>query len=203
MTLMSIDNIEKTLADPGGQPFVPGGQARHAAVAAIIRPGAGHTELLFILRSKKEGDPWSGQMAFPGGHYETEDSCLRETAERETWEEIGLDLVRDGRYLGKLEDVNATPRGSARNMVVSPFVFLLENSEAQVNMNYEVADVLWTSLDAMHAGSTVTTLDYEVQGQRQSFPGYSVGEQVVWGLTLRMLDHFFTRIDGQWQPTYE
>ena len=25
-------------------------------------------EILFIKRADKPGDPWSGQMAFPGGH---------------------------------------------------------------------------------------------------------------------------------------
>lgn len=203
MKLLEIDNIVNSLGFNRSETFTPGADARHASVATILRPGKNHTEALFILRSKKEGDPWSGQMAFPGGHYETKDNCLRETAERETMEEIGLDLVRDARYVGKINDVQANPRGASINMVVSPFVYVLENRDAKVTMNYEVADVLWGSLNDMYIGNNVTKHSFAMMGQQQKFPGYSVGDQVVWGLTLRMLDHFFTKLDPQCQPPYE
>jgi hypothetical protein len=55
----------------------------------------------------------------------------------------------------------------------------------------------------MYLGSCVTQHSFTVSGQEQAFPGYSVGDQVVWGLTLRMLDHFFTMLDPQWVPRYE
>ncbi|HBF63055.1 MAG TPA: CoA pyrophosphatase, partial [Gammaproteobacteria bacterium] len=35
------------------------------------------TDILFIKRAEKVGDPWSGHMAFPGGHREREDDGLR------------------------------------------------------------------------------------------------------------------------------
>ena len=41
-----------------------------AAVSIILRMNAGSIEILFILRALREGDPWSGQVAFPGGHFE-------------------------------------------------------------------------------------------------------------------------------------
>jgi 8-oxo-dGTP pyrophosphatase MutT (NUDIX family) len=70
---------------------------RKAAVALIFRLGENDVpELLFIKRAEYEGDPWSGQIAFPGGRAEERDGSLAETAIRETREETGIDLAREG-----------------------------------------------------------------------------------------------------------
>lgn len=174
--------------------------AREAAVAAIIKPGLLHTEVLFILRASKPGDPWSGQMAFPGGHRELSDTSLRATAERETWEEIGLDLTQHGRYLGQLDQVRANPRGRNINMVVTPVVYMLENPDVVMSPNYEVADILWGSLNDMHTGNSLTEHRGGPGNWHQAYAGYRVGEEVVWGLTLRMLDHLFCLVDPGFTP---
>ncbi len=44
-----------------------------AAVAIVLREGAKGIELLLIRRSEHPDDPWSGQMAFPGGRHDPED----------------------------------------------------------------------------------------------------------------------------------
>src|SRR5258706_15931093 len=41
-----------------------------AAVALILRDGPQGIEVLFIRRAEHPQDPWSGQMAFPGGRAE-------------------------------------------------------------------------------------------------------------------------------------
>src|SRR5262245_1701845 len=56
---------------------------RQAAVAAILRDKPHGTEVLLIRRAARDGDPWSGHMAFPGGQREPEDRDLLTTAERE------------------------------------------------------------------------------------------------------------------------
>jgi 8-oxo-dGTP pyrophosphatase MutT (NUDIX family) len=63
-----------------------------AAVALILREGTNGLELLFIRRADHPQDPWSGQMAFPGGRAEPGEEDLKATAVRETAEEIGVDL---------------------------------------------------------------------------------------------------------------
>ena len=77
-------------------------EMRESVVAIILRNPAPQTELLFIKRSESAGDPWSGHMAFPGGHREADDAGLKETAIRETKEEIGLDLS-NAEYLGSIK----------------------------------------------------------------------------------------------------
>ena len=63
-----------------------------AAVAAVLDR---NLDLLLIRRAVHERDPWSGNMAFPGGRVEPEDDGPLAAALRETLEEVGLPLRRD------------------------------------------------------------------------------------------------------------
>jgi 8-oxo-dGTP pyrophosphatase MutT (NUDIX family) len=78
--------------------------ARRAAIALVLLEQESALEVLLIERAQRDGDPWSGHMALPGGHVEPSDSDLGATAERETFEEVGLDLQRWGERLGQLSD---------------------------------------------------------------------------------------------------
>lgn len=198
--LLKIDNISKALENHTPTTYPVGKNTRRAAVAAILKPEQDHTQALFILRATKESDPWSGQMAFPGGHIETFDEDSVAAAIRETHEEIGLDLNAHGRYLGALDEVKANPRRRKIDMVVSPHVFLLENPDVALKPNYEVADVLWGSLDDMYHGRAETQTEFAMNDDVQSFPGYAVGSEVVWGLTMRMVEDVFAMLDPSWQP---
>ena len=203
MTRLAIDFIESCIEGhkPPREPVAD--TTRQAAVAAILREGQRDTEALFILRATREGDPWSGHMAFPGGHREEADGSLRATAERETLEEIGLDLREHARFIGPIDPVRANPRGRKLDMVVNPYVYVLETESPVLQPNYEVADILWGSLNDMYLGNSLTRSRFEVGGEVISYPGYSVGDHIVWGLTLRMLDHFFAMLDPDWENIYE
>ncbi len=201
MEFLALESIATRLSEHEyrvSEKDVSGNTPRRAAVAAILRENQGHIEALFILRAIKEGDPWSGQMAFPGGHLETSDASLRHAAERECFEEIGLDLVAHADYLGPVMEVKVNPRGRNIDMIVSPFVYLLQSQDPPIALNYEVAEVLWGSLSDMYTGSNKTELQFSFQGSEQTFPGYTVGDQIVWGLTRTMLRHLFTMINPNW-----
>jgi|TARA_B110000211_G_scaffold74094_1_gene86319 8-oxo-dGTP pyrophosphatase MutT (NUDIX family) len=195
---LQLETIESCLANqaPTTQEVIPG--QREAAVALVLEPQPSGLRALFILRAKKDGDPWSGQMALPGGHREEMDSTLIETARRETFEEIGLDLNQSGRYLGALEGIRARPRAGF-DLVVTPQVFALEAQSVTLRPNEEVADVLWGNLDDMISGRVLTDAQFPEFQREGTFPGYQVGEQVVWGLTFRMMNDFFDLIhpDGR------
>lgn len=190
---LQLETIEARLANQTvtTQEIVPG--QREAAVALVLQPKVGGLRALFILRAKKEGDPWSGQMALPGGHRETIDADLVETARRETHEEIGLDLNQAGRYLGSLAGIRANPRAGF-DLVVTPQVFALEDKAVPLQPNEEVAEVLWGNLDEMISGRSLTDASFPEFQREGTFPGYQVGAQVVWGLTFRMINDFFDLI---------
>lgn len=190
---LQLETIEARLANQTftTQEIVPG--QREAAVALVLQPKVNGLRALFILRAKKEGDPWSGQMALPGGHRETIDTDLVETARRETHEEIGLDLNQAGRYLGSLAGIRANPRAGF-DLVVTPQVFALEDKAVPLQPNEEVAEVLWGNLDEMISGRSLTDASFPEFQREGTFPGYQVGAQVVWGLTFRMINDFFDLI---------
>ncbi len=71
---VSIDDIRKALAgkppDDGGAEGRSGVDAAGKRVAAVAMVFAGDESapaLCVIRRAQREGDPWSGHMAFPGG----------------------------------------------------------------------------------------------------------------------------------------
>jgi len=88
----------------------------HASVAIVFREGPESIEVLLIERAEREGDPWSGHMAFPGGRLEDHDDSSRSTARRETFEEVGIELA-SAEYLGRLDDIEGNPRASATLVV--------------------------------------------------------------------------------------
>lgn len=175
---------------------------RRAAVAAVLRPiprSAGGLEVLFIKRTEREGDPWSGHMAFPGGRHDERDEDLVRTAVRETREELGLALDDLAEPLGRLDDVPATARGLPTGLVVTPFVWLLREVPAMQPDPSEVAEVHWAPLEPLFRGERDTHIEYPWQGQVLKLPGYEIdggalGRRVVWGLTHRMLQIFFARL---------
>jgi len=172
-----------------GQTLPPSSILARAAVAAVLRDGEDGSELLFIERASRDGDPWSGHMALPGGRVEPGDADAFATAERETWEEIGLDLSGAER-LGQLDDLH----GGARQITVSAHGYWLDGERPPLVLNHEVADALWVPLSELADPSRFIVYQYP-RNPGQTFPGILVhGDRVVWGLTLRLLTDLFARL---------
>lgn len=145
-----------------------------------------------IRRAERQGDPWSGHMAFPGGHHEPVDPDLRATAMRETFEEVGLDL-RDHVHLGQLDELNATARGRLVGMTITPHVFALQGaSSPTLRPNYEVAELVWGSLGKMFRGELDAIKELTYNGETRRLPAFQVREHLVWGMTHNMLLSLFT-----------
>jgi 8-oxo-dGTP pyrophosphatase MutT (NUDIX family) len=148
--------------------------------------------VLLIERAIREGDPWSGHMALPGGHVDPADADLGATAERETLEEVGLDLRAVGERLGRLSD-HAPAR--AVPVAVRPFVYLLQTRPV-LNLSSEVAQGLWVPIAPLLAGEQRTTFNFSHGTQSLKFPAWDIAGRVVWGLTYRVLDELFARMNG-------
>ncbi len=184
----------KTLFDQVDQPSQLHVSSSPAAVAAIFRAATDRpaTELLFIQRATSEHDPWSGQMAFPGGKWEPADGDEQRTAVRETWEEVGLPLD-DESYLGTLTKLDGG-RATNRPMDVSAHGFWLDNEHPELRPNDEVAEIVWVDLDQL--GDRTRYIDYRFPPTGTTFPAIQLNrpEQVIWGLTLRFLADLFHRM---------
>ncbi len=168
-----------------------------AAVAVVLRERSATTEVLFIERSQRDDDPWSGHMAFPGGHVEASDANSNEAAERETEEEVGLSL-EGAELIGRLDDQSGGPAASP--LVISAFVYKVEETPP-LAPNYEVREAFWFPVPALlERERRVEHPPVPVNGNR--YPGILVGEpgrHVVWGVTLRFVEGFL-RIAGRPLP---
>jgi 8-oxo-dGTP pyrophosphatase MutT (NUDIX family) len=182
------DDLARSLG--GHAPGRVGGDAPRAAVALVLRDGAPEgIELLFIRRAEHEQDPWSGHMGFPGGRAEPGDAGLEATAVRETVEETGLDLAKDGALLGALEEVNALARGRPVDLVIAPFVFRLRR-RLDGAPSHEVVSLHWLALGRLLAPETRSTLQYPFEETVLELPCLRLDGLVIWGLTYRMFESF-------------
>jgi 8-oxo-dGTP pyrophosphatase MutT (NUDIX family) len=188
MASMDWSRVEEALAARVPAKVAEPVSAR-AAVAAVIREGGPEgLELLFIRRAEQEGDPWSGHISFPGGRSEPGDDGLVGTAIRETEEETGLDLDRDGELLGALDEIRAMARVRPVDLSIAPFVFRLLRP-AVPTPNHEVVSLHWLPLARLLGPEHRSTLEYPHEGALLEFPCLRVDDLVIWGLTYRMLDN--------------
>lgn len=194
---MDLAMIRKRLAEGAGARFRAPKATSWGAVAAVLRQRQGsETEVLLIRRAERPGDPWSGHMAFPGGHAQSEDADLRATALRETQEEIGVDLERHGELIGRLDDIGTTARGRHTGMVITPHVFVL-HGDPEFSLSDEVAEFLWGPLGRMARGEVDTVTEYWLDDVHFELPAYDVDGRIVWGLTYAMLQNLFAKVAGR------
>jgi len=166
-----------------------------AAVALVLRERGQRAELLLIERSTRADDPWSGHMALPGGRVDAVDRGDREAAERETLEEVGLDL-EGAEYMGPLGDLQGARRFRQDALVVSGHVYYLASPEPLRLQPSEVREAFWFPVsDLLEPDRHVPY--YSPLMKDFEFPGILVGQpdrHVVWGLTYRFLDIFLGAI---------
>ena len=185
---MPLDRLRRDLEVHPAWKVVPGDASPRAAVALVFRPDE---HLLFIERAAREGDPWSGHMAFPGGRFDPVDASLEATAMRETREEVGLDL-HDAEAFGGLSDL-PTPARIPVNLIISPFVFAVDRDPV-LETNHEVARVHWFALERLLAHEGRDTFRREWRGAEWSLPCVRLDGTFLWGITLRILDEALDRI---------
>jgi len=176
-------------------PLLLEGSSR-AAVAMVLRERAHGPEVLLIERSRKEGDPWSGHMAFPGGRLDAGET-VEQAARRETHEEVGLSL-HDSEPLGRLDDLTGRRAGVSTGLIISAFVFHHHGETSLVYQEAEVAEALWVPVADLSAPDRHIHKPFHGTGG-MAFPGIVVGNpdrHIVWGLTYRFIE-VFHRVVGR------
>jgi len=181
---ITIESIRDRLSSYTSVRDDPAGRYQ-AAVALTLVCGSQNLELLLIKRTEREDDPWSGQIALPGGRIEERDSDLLDTAIRETREETAVDLTR-GELMGELDDISTT-NPVLPPMLVRPFVFSLDRKQ-EVRPNEEVSDHFWVPLEDLLDSRVAEEI--EVRGYPLTVKGFRFGPNLVWGMTNQILTHF-------------
>ena len=129
----------------------------------------------------------AGEISFPGGRQDDDETDLRLTALREAQEEIGLPSTRV-ELVGALQP---TPT-IATNYAVHPFVGLIEPGFQWTPSAGEVEAVLEFDLARLRAGFGRQRLTRRGVPFRTDV--YVIGEHLIWGATARMLSDLLARI---------
>lgn len=175
----NLEAIPARIIEPGSR--------TQSSVAMLLKQGAEGLEVLLIERATNENDLWSGHIGLPGGKVEPEDNNPRQTAERETMEELGLDIGAAD-FLGQLNDI--VPGGLP--IVVSCFVYALTEDPALHPDAAEVADTFWFPLVKSEDSENITSVEYIWRGRSKTFPAIKVHndkKQPIWGITYRLLQN--------------
>ena len=184
--MTTLADIRRVMAAHRPQ-LISGDSKGRAAVAVILHEGATELQALFIERAERAGDPWSGHMAFPGGRVAARDQNFRLAAERETFEEIGLDL-RSAEYLGRLDDL----AGTTLPILVSGFVYRVEHP-GHFELNCEVRDAFWIPLNDLTDSKRHVERRFQYRGEEHLLPAVDLlgpERPVLWGLTYRFVTQF-------------
>ncbi len=196
MSVSLLQLIETRLADhTPGRTLLRRVQKR-SAVAMILQVREGELHILMIKRAEREGDPWSGHMAFPGGRMDKTDANGYEVAVRETAEEVGLILGAKDECIGRLSDLNARPHRGTFGMAVSPFVFRLDR-EVTFTPNHEVAEIVWVPLEFLLDTDNREEMIWDYKSARVPVPCYRYEGRCIWGLSLMMLDELLDLVEGK------
>ena len=167
----------------------PPPKSAKGAVSLVLRGGRS-IEIILIERAEREGDPWSGQLAFPGGRRQRGDRSPLETAKRETREEVGLSLSRNARLLGWLP---ARAPANRVEWVVVPFVFSLTRP-VKLRPGDEAARAFWAPLEGMPASLYRATIPFPM-GDLET-PAFEVEGKPLWGFSFRVLCDLFDLAGG-------
>lgn len=153
-----------------------------ASIAAVFRwreADQRTLEMLFVRRSVNEKDTWSGQVAFPGGRRQkktkmdinadvndwSEWESLKDTAVRETMEEVGLDLTDPHvHWIGHLPPMQT----HLRSLSVSTQVFFIDVAADEHEFKpklqeSEISDVFWVDVQELYNTKRYQELAYPLE----------------------------------------
>jgi 8-oxo-dGTP pyrophosphatase MutT (NUDIX family) len=181
--------LREVLLDPAEAAALDVDGRIDAAVLVPLYLAADGAPHVVLTKRREDMRRHPGEVSFPGGRQDDDETDLRLTALREAREEIGLDP--DGvELVGALQPTPTIATGYA----IYPFVGLIEPGQTWVPSAREVAAVLELSLADLRAGYGRQEL------MRRGVPFrtdvYVVGDQLVWGATARILGDLFERLDA-------
>jgi len=166
--------------------FNPPENAKEAATMLCLYEKENSIQTIFIKRATHERDKHPGQISFPGGRIEKDES-IQQAALREVYEEIGI----EAEYLQILG--NLTPIYiPVSNFVVYPTVAWLTHSDIKmVRQESEVASIHKISIDSFLDERVLTTKKHRTFADFMiEAPCFVVEDIVIWGATSMILNEF-------------
>lgn len=165
---------KRAISDPAGSP---------AGVLIPLFEKSGEAHVLLTLRTNTVASH-KGQVSFPGGGSEVGDSDIRQTALRETYEEVGIEPAQV-EILGELDDVWAIS-----NHVVTPVVGVIPHPFAYRVSTEEIAEIIEAPLSFFMDTNNCRLESRPYRGKDVPAYFYQYEHHTVWGLTAMILREF-------------
>lgn len=157
--------------------------ARKAGVLLYLYPGLSGEWLLPLIRRPQYPGVHGGQMAFPGGRFEEQDTDMIDTALREAHEEVGIQARRE-EVLGCLTDLYIPPS----NSVVTPVVAVGDKAPDFLTDPAEVDALFEIGLHELQDPGVVSQARITVMnGVVINAPAYLLHGQTIWGATAMII----------------
>ncbi|HTF83724.1 MAG TPA: CoA pyrophosphatase [Cellvibrio sp.] len=157
------------------------------ASVMVLFTDAENPEMIFTLRAQHLTNH-PGEVAFPGGMWETGDNTLLDTALRESHEEIGLSPAAV-KLLGACK-----PRATRAGVRVTPFVGLIDPAIELVPSPDELDAVFRVPLSAFRAGIQTRTDIFSHAGKSWRVPAYQHEGYEIWGFTAALTQEIITAV---------
>lgn len=157
--------------------------AKQAGVLALFYPAqTNETTFILILRKTYKG-VHSAQVSFPGGKVEDVDVTLKDTAVRETYEEVGVP-IKHIQVIANMSQVYIPPS----NFFVQPYLgitekrplFKKQDNEVEQLIEVKLQDLIDDKNIIMQNVETSYNIDVEV-------PAFQLNGFTVWGATAMVL----------------
>ncbi len=157
--------------------------AKRSAVLVPIYPAEGREYKLVLMKRPEYPGVHSGQISFPGGQVEDNDSSLIHTALREAEEEVNIQSD-EVEVLGEMTELYIPPS----NFLVQPVVGFLKQRPNLIAEKEEVAQILEIPLSFFLDESNIQEMKIDVNsGLRITTPAFKYEGHIIWGATAMML----------------
>ncbi len=173
---MLLEDLKPILSRSINPMIKTDGQYKLASVLVIIY---GKEPIVIMTEKPKHMKFHAGEISFPGGKLDADDSDLLETVLRETNEEIGLEITKE-QVTGQLEPVVTLNSG----FLILPFVSVIDeiptlaaNSEVEKIFHIKLEPFLKTMANDPNPSHNIIQEMYTFEYQNQ----------IVWGASARIL----------------
>ncbi|MBT1073798.1 CoA pyrophosphatase [Geobacter grbiciae] len=175
------ERIRAALASRKRVPLAPGPVPAAVLVPLFLEGGEYH--ILFTKRTEHLNHH-RGEISFPGGVRHPDDRGPRETALRETWEEVGI-RPGDVDVLGELDDYF-----SIHNYLVTPVVGIFPpHYPLKVNPD-EIERIITVPLTHLLRPDIFRIEDWNWKGRTHPVYFFTYEGDEIWGLTAAILKQF-------------
>lgn len=162
--------------------FVNSKNPKKAAVLILFYPNELNETTFLLTKRADYNGTHASQISFPGGKYDKNDTSLKNTALRETYEEVGVEIQQISIFK-QMTDVYIPPS----NFLVTPFLSFIDfqpnfiiNHEVAATINVPLSQLLDKKSISTEVLSTSYATNIEV-------PCYKLNNYIVWGATAMML----------------